>query len=64
MVRGTIHVTYMNDSLGLLSFTRELIKDLNGMEAHYTNWEILGANRTQVDELVAGALALANAASA
>ena len=61
MVRGTIHVSYNDDSLGLLSFTRELIKDLNGMEAHYTNWEILGANRTQVDELIAGALALANA---
>ena len=37
MVRGTIHVECQNDSLGLLSFTRELVKDQSGMEANYDN---------------------------
>ena len=61
MVRGKIFVHFKGDDLGLLGFTRNLIKDRNGMEAEYENWQFLGATRDQVDQLITDALELATA---
>ena len=55
-IKGTMYAMVNDDGLGLLAFSRELIKDTNGIDPDYDNWKIIGADKPKVDELVKAAV--------
>ena len=55
-IKGTMYAMVNDDGLGLLAFSRELIKDTNGIDPDYDNWKIIGVDKPKVDELVKAAV--------
>ena len=53
---GVLYIWVNEDALPLLSFSKQLIQDKTGVEAHYDTFERYGVDRASVDNLVEASL--------
>ena len=55
-IGGALYLWLNDDALPLLSFSKQLVQDKTGVEAHYDTFERYGVNRATVDTLVENSL--------
>ena len=60
-VRGTMYIDVDDDILGIVQFPRDATKERHAVVPKYDNLARYGMNKAKADELIAKAMAAANA---